>query len=161
MQPSYEVTPIGVIHSPYREGAGAPIQSGQDETPAEIEIDPRYEDALADLDRFERVWVLTWLDRAKPCRLKVVPYMDTVERGLFSTRAPSRPNPIGLSVMKLQAVRGHKLSVSGCDMLDGTPVLDLKPYAPRFDAFPDSAVGWLAERDPRRYRADQRFEETS
>ena len=157
MDPICTFTPIGVVHSPHAAPGGTPIQSGADDTPATVEIDGAYADALADLGGFERIWLLLWFHRAGPFRLKVVPYMDTHPRGLFATRAPCRPNPIGLSAVRLLAVRGNVLDIRGCDALDGTPVLDIKPYAPRFDAFPDSRVGWLARKDPRRHRADDRF----
>ena len=94
MDESYQVHPIGVIHSPYPRAKGTPIQSGADETPATVELDAACAEGLSDLDGFERIWLLTWHHQAGPYRLKVTPYMDTVERGLFSTRAPSRPNPI-------------------------------------------------------------------
>ena len=156
MSEMFRIRPIGVVRSPFAGADGTPIQSGRDHTPAAVEIDPSYAEGLADLEGFERIWLLTWLDRAGPCRLKVTPYMDTRPRGLFATRAPCRPNPIGLSVVRLAGVRGRVLEIVGCDMLDGTPVLDVKPYSPKFDAFPDSAPGWLTEKDPSRFRASHR-----
>ncbi len=157
MSKSYRVRPIGVIRSPYVQPRGTPIQSGPDETAATVEVDPAYAEGLADLEGFERIWLLTWMDRAGPCRLRIRPYMDNKERGLFSTRAPARPNPLGLSLVRLLAVRGNVLEIRGCDLLDGTPLLDIKPYAPRIDAFADSRAGWLADKDPTRTRADDRF----
>ncbi len=138
---------------------GTPIQphTGQPD-PAEIHIDPPWREGLSDLEGFDRIWLLVWLDRAKPCRLKVVPYRDNVPRGVFSTRAPSRPNPIGLSCVRLLAVEAEEgvLRVEAVDLLDGTPVLDIKPYVPEFDAFPGAAAGWHS-RGLRRDRADDRF----
>ena len=159
--PSYTVQPIGVVHSPYREPEGMPTQSGRDETPATVEIDPAYAEGLSDLEGFERIWLVCWHHRARPCRLKVTPHMDSRPRGLFATRAPSRPNPIGISPVRLVAVRGNVLEIRGCDLLDGTPVLDIKPYAPQFDAFEGSRVGWLAERDPSAHPADGRSSEAN
>jgi len=157
MSQHWQVTSIGHVHSPYVQPQGTPIQSGSDDTPATIKIDEAYVEALADLDGFERIWVLTWQHRAKPFAAKVTPYMDTNPRGLFSTRAPSRPNPIGLSVVRLAGVQDNVLKIRGCDMLDGTPVLDIKPYAPQFDAVGDSRAGWLTTKDPKQFRADERF----
>jgi tRNA-Thr(GGU) m(6)t(6)A37 methyltransferase TsaA len=157
MTQTFQVRPIGVVRSPYARPKATPVQSGRDDTPATVELDPSWAEALADLEGFERIWLLTWLDRAGPFRAKVVPYMDTQPRGLFATRAPCRPNPIGLSVVRLKAVRGTVLEVLGCDALDGTPVPDVKPYAPRFDAFPDSRAGWLKQKRPEGRRADDRF----
>ena len=140
------IFPIGVVHSPYRVQKGTPVQPNQAEAvTAEIHVFPEYREGLEDLDRFDRLWILSWLDRSKPFRLKVIPYRDTVERGLFSTRAPSRPNPIGISCVKLISVDIDTgvITVSGIDLLDGTPVLDIKPYAALFDSFPSVKSGWL------------------
>lgn len=157
MAETYLLRPIGVIHSPYTRPDGTPIQSSSDDTAATVEVYPAYAEGLADLDGFERIWLLTWFDRAGPYTPKVKPFMDARARGLLATRAPCRPNPIGLSLARLVAVRGNILDIRGCDLLDGTPLLDIKPYAPRFDAFPDSGAGWLAQKDPQHYRADDRF----
>lgn len=156
-----ELTPIGWIRSPYREHAGTPVQPPFGDQATEIEIDETYRDALADLDGFDWIWVITWLDRAKPWRPLVVPYRDTVERGLFATRAPSRPNPIGLSCVRLLSIDFESgiLHLESADFLDGTPVLDLKPYIPRVDAFPDAGAGWFDVSETAREEADGRFEE--
>ena len=152
--------PIGVVHSPFEDQPGTPIQPRfADGIEGTIEIFPEYRKAMADLDGFERIWILSYLDRSRPWRSKVVPYRDTTERGLFATRAPSRPNPIGLSCLRLVAVRYQEgvLAVADLDLLDGTPVLDVKPYSPRFDAYPDSRAGWLDATDRARETADNRF----
>ena len=111
---------------------------------------------LKDLDGFERIWLLYWLDRAPGARMTVVPFRDTVERGLFATRAPCRPNPIGLSPVRLLGVEGGVLRVSELDILDGAPLLDIKPYSPRFDCFPGIRGGWL-DGGGERMVADDRF----
>ena len=152
------LNPIGVIHSPFREQAGTPIQPTKAEgAHGTVELLPEYEAGLEDLAGFERIWLVYHLDRARPWRPRVVPYRDTVERGLFATRSPARPCPIGLSAVELVSVAGARLEVRGIDVLDGTPLLDLKPYVPDCDAYPDSRAGWWAESDSDRARADDRF----
>jgi tRNA-Thr(GGU) m(6)t(6)A37 methyltransferase TsaA len=155
-----DLTPIGTVRSSYREQAGTPIQPAYGEVEAEIRIEEPFRAALADLEGFERIWVITWLDRAGSWRPRVVPYRDTVERGLFSTRAPSRPNPVGLSCVRLLSTDPDAgvVRVAAVDLLDGTPVLDLKPYLPAVDAFPDSRAGWFEASRERRREADGRFE---
>lgn len=151
------VEPIGIIRSPFLEAAGTPIQSAvAGSAEGTVEVFDRYAEGLRDLDGFERVWLLYWFDRAAPARLRVTPYMDDAERGLFATRAPCRPNPIGMSPVRLLGVEGRILRVADLDVLDGTPLLDIKPYAPRFDHFPVERVGWLAGAGGRRV-ADDRF----
>jgi tRNA (adenine37-N6)-methyltransferase len=108
-----------------------------------IEIDPPFEFALADLEGWDYIWVLYWFHLNEGWRSKVLPPRSRKRRGVFSTRAPHRPNPIGLSAVRLVAVRGRTLEVRGVDMLDGSPVLDIKPYVPYADAFPTAATGWL------------------
>jgi len=122
-----------------------------------IEIYEQFAAGLDDIDRFERIWVISWFHRAGPVRLRVTPYLDRQQRGLFATRAPSRPNPIGISPVRLLRREGRILYVADLDLLDGTPVLDLKPYAPTFDVFPVSRQGWLEDRTPHSGRADDRF----
>jgi len=146
------LTPIGTIYSPFTEGTNTPIQPrfGRG-VRGHIILKEPYVEGLADLEGFERVWLLFHLDRAKPHRMKVVPYRDTQLRGLFSTRAPSRPNPIGLSCVS------PRVDIEDVDMLDGTPLIDIKPYVPRFDAYPDAGAGWLDTRVEEREKADDRF----
>lgn len=108
------------------------------------------ESALADLAGFERLWVISWLHRGGSWAPQVTPPRGPrVARGLFATRSPDRPNPIGLSVVRLLRIDGRNLHVNGIDLLDGTPILDIKPYVPYADAFPDSKAGWVdsVERD--------------
>jgi tRNA-Thr(GGU) m(6)t(6)A37 methyltransferase TsaA len=105
------------------------------------------------------VWLVYWFDRAGPYKPRVVPYRDTHERGLFATRSPCRPNPIGVSVVRLLGREGNVLRVGGIDILDRTPLLDIKPYVPEFDAHPASKAGWLDEQREDRREADGRFHE--
>jgi tRNA-Thr(GGU) m(6)t(6)A37 methyltransferase TsaA len=151
--------PIGVIRSPHAAQAGTPIQPAfAGGARGRVVVFDDYREALADLEGFERVWLLYHLDRAKPyAGPRVVPYRDTHERGVFATRVPSRPNPIGLSVVTLVAVEGDELVVEGIDVLDGTPLLDLKPYVPAFDAYPEARAGWFDDAQGGRTTADARF----
>jgi len=152
--------PIGVVRSAYREQKGTPIQAAHGDTEATVEIDPPWREGLADLSGFERIWLVTHLHGAKAYRPRVVPYLDTEERSLFATRSPARPNPIGISCVRLlevDAVRGV-LRVEAVDLLDGTAVLDVKPYVPRFDAFHGARAGWIDGAPGDRTRADDRFE---
>ena len=119
---------------------------------------PEYAPALQDLEGLERVWLLYLLHRASEPRLVVRPYLDTVEHGVFATRSPARPNRIGLSVVRLLGIDGLKLKFAGVDMLDGSPLLDIKPYVPAFDAFPESRAGWYEGRLRADVTADDRFE---
>jgi tRNA-Thr(GGU) m(6)t(6)A37 methyltransferase TsaA len=150
--------PIGFIRSPFREPVGVPIQpSRAREVRATIIVEPEYVPALADLDGFSHVVLLCHLHRSRPWRPMVVPYLDTVERGLFATRAPSRPNPIGLSVVRLLEVVGDRIEVENVDLIDGTPVLDIKPYVPEFDSPVEVRLGWLEEARRRAAQSDDRF----
>lgn len=137
------LNPIGVIHSPHRQAAGTPVQSAfAQSVEGTVEVFPAFAAGLKDLAGFDRIWLITWLDRAAPARLEVVPYLDTEPHGIFATRSPCRPNPIGLSPVRLLGIDGCTLRVSELDVLDGTPLLDVKPYVPAFDAFAATRVGW-------------------
>lgn len=148
---------IGVIHTDFKVPQGMPINvhDGRDAR-GEVHIYKRYAQGLKDLSGFERIWLLFWLDRAKPARMTVVPYMDKTPRGVFATRSPSRPNPIGLSCVRLLSVKGNILKIAGVDMLDGTPLLDIKPYQPS-DCFSGLKLGWMDAVWKDRPRADGRF----
>lgn len=151
---------VGRIRTPFREGAGTPIQSVYaPDAEGTVVVEEPFAAALDDVDGFERLWLLYWMDRVAPFRPRVVPYRDTRERGLFATRSPCRPNPIGLSVVRLVRREGRVLHVAGVDVLDGTPLLDVKPYVPEFDAFPSSRAGWLDACGADRRVADGRFHE--
>jgi tRNA (adenine37-N6)-methyltransferase len=154
-----KLTTIGIIRSPHQRAEGTPVQAalaaGAQGT---VEVFPEYAAGLRDLDGFERIWLVYWFDRAKPAQMVVTPYLDTTPRGLFATRAPSRPNPIGLSAVRLLAINGCVLQVDGLDILDNTPLLDLKPYVPAFDVFPTKRIGWCADIQSNTPVADGRFE---
>lgn len=151
---SLVVEPIGVVRSRFREKVDAPRQASvaRDEEGA-VELFPRtgFEHALTGLSGFSHVWIVFWFHEAGGFRPKVEPPRGGGERiGVFATRSPHRPNPIGLSLVELVAVEGLTVRVRGLDLLDGTPVLDLKPYLAYADGVSDATGGWLDEKDPRR-----------
>lgn len=149
--------PIGVVHSPWDSVEDMPVQpSRAGDVEGTVELFTPYVAALADVDGFSHVVLLTHLHQSRPWRPLVVPFLDTVERGLFATRSPSRPNPIGLSVVELVSVDDARLTVRGVDLLDGTPLLDLKPYVGEFDARPAARFGWLEDARARQTRSDGR-----
>jgi tRNA-Thr(GGU) m(6)t(6)A37 methyltransferase TsaA len=156
--------PIGEIRTPFPRGAGAPIQGVlQPEAEGTVQIRPEFASGLKDLEGFSHVHLVYAFHRSEGFDLELVPYMDTVQRGLFSTRAPRRPNPIGLTVVRLLAVEGSTLRVAGVDMIDGTPLLDVKPYIESVDAIRDTRGGWFeasrrSRGDEPPPRADARFE---
>ena len=140
----FSVRAIGVVRSPFTRKVDAPRQPRAAEgVEGRVELDRAYEHAVEDLEGFEHVWVIAWMDRAGGYRPKVHPPRSEVRRGVFATRSPHRPNPIALSAVELVRVEGTVLHVRGIDLLDGTPVLDVKPYVPWTDAIPRSRVGWL------------------
>ncbi|HTP25225.1 MAG TPA: tRNA (N6-threonylcarbamoyladenosine(37)-N6)-methyltransferase TrmO [Anaeromyxobacteraceae bacterium] len=151
---------IGRIRSPFVEAAGTPIQPIYAQgAEGQVIVDGQLSDALADIEGFERLWLIYWMDRAAAFRSRVTPYRDTRVHGLFATRSPCRPNPIGLSVVRLVRREGSVLHVANLDVLDDTPLLDIKPYVPEFDAHPSSKAGWLETCAVDRRLADGRFHE--
>ncbi|MET0340853.1 MAG: tRNA (N6-threonylcarbamoyladenosine(37)-N6)-methyltransferase TrmO [Polyangiales bacterium] len=152
--PSVSILPIGVVRSPFLERADAPRQPRADGAVREAEGEVvlfagrGYEDALTDLSAWDYVWLVVWFHHNQGFRPKVSPPRSAVRRGVFATRAPYRPNPIGLSAVRLLAVEGLTLRVRGLDLLDGTPVLDVKPYVPYTDAIADAGHGWLDDAPP-------------
>lgn len=155
-----EMRPIGVIRSPFHEPEGMPIQpTGAVGVKGTVEVLPEFAEGLQDLDGFSHVILLYLFDRSVGYKLKVVPFMDTTPRGIFSTRAPKRPNPIGMSVVRLEGIDGRILHVDGVDILDETPLLDIKPYVPAFDAPTGCRTGWLKQsgEEAREQRSDDRF----
>jgi len=153
-------TPIGIIRSPFVKPQGTPIQpayaAGVSGT---VEVFEKYRAGLKDLDGFSHIVLLYHFHRSRGFNLRVIPFMDTRPRGLFATRAPKRPNPIGLSVVRLDGIENRILHVRNVDILDGTPLLDIKPYVPEFDGDADVRTGWLekARKSVRRRKADTRF----
>jgi tRNA-Thr(GGU) m(6)t(6)A37 methyltransferase TsaA len=139
--------PIGIIHTPFRTPEGTPIQStGAKDIEAKIEVFPEYLVGLDDLEGFSHILLLYHFHLAKSYSLKVTPFLDTEKRGLFATRAPSRPNPIGLSVVRLMKIEHNILQVKDIDVVDGTPLLDIKPFVPEFDVRQVDRIGWLEQK---------------
>lgn len=165
MKMKIEYTPIGTIHSPHTETTGMPIQSsGAPGVKGTVEIFEPYADGLRDLDGFSHIILLYGFHRANGYDLEVVPFLDTKPHGVFATRAPKRPNPIGLSVVRLVRADGRMLYVENIDVLDQTPLLDIKPYVPEFDVpenkSPDNVrTGWLetVEKTEISRKSDDRF----
>ncbi|MBI3258976.1 MAG: tRNA (N6-threonylcarbamoyladenosine(37)-N6)-methyltransferase TrmO [Ignavibacteriae bacterium] len=147
---SLTLQPIGYISSPYTDKYDAPRQPGVEGKHNEsiITLLPHcnFEQALQDLEGFDRIWLVSWFHRNSTWKPKVLPPRSgRTKRGVFATRSPHRPNPIGLSVCTLQKINGLKLFVNDVDLLDGTPILDIKPYLPYSDSFPGSRSGWIGE----------------
>ena len=150
---------IGIIHSPFDQTDGMPIQPSRAKgVKGSVEVNPEYVEALADLDGFSHIILLYHFHRARAHSLKVIPFLDDEPRGLFSTRAPSRPNPIGLSLVRLLKIDGGTLLIANVDILEGTPVLDIKPYVSEFDESTEARFGWLEKARQRNREADNRFE---
>jgi tRNA-Thr(GGU) m(6)t(6)A37 methyltransferase TsaA len=150
---SISLDPIGLVHSPFLERADAPRQAAlaKDVKASVVLFEGRgFEDALSDLSTWDHIWLIVWFDRnTHGYHPKVQPPRSAVKRGLFATRAPYRPNPIGISAVRLLSVEGLTLHIQGIDFLDQTPVLDIKPYVPYTDAIGDANSGWLDEQaDP-------------
>ena len=143
---AYTVRPIGVVRSPFRVHAGTPRQPrsglGAD---GFVVVRHGLQNLLRDLDGFSHVWLVAWLCYARGWNDLVQPPRDSQKRGLFATRAPPRPNPIGISLVEMRAVRKRVLHIGPHDLLDGTPVLDVKPYPSYADSVPDARHGWVDE----------------
>jgi len=135
--------PIGIIHTPYKSRNEIPIQASYSETTGEVEVFERYVPGLKDIEGFSHVILLYLFHKSPGPSLLVKPFLDSVPRGVFATRHPDRPNPIGLSTVRLLERRGNMLCVKGIDTLDGTPLVDIKPYVPAYDQVVDARIGWL------------------
>ena len=152
--------PVGVIHTPFKELENMPIQpSGAAGVRGTVELFPEFAEGLKDLDGFSHLILLYHFHESRGYKLIVTPFLDSEPRGVFATRAPKRPNPIGLSIVRLVQVRGYTLDIENVDILDGTPLLDIKPYVPEFDHQENCRIGWLekARGEVRNKRSDERF----
>jgi tRNA-Thr(GGU) m(6)t(6)A37 methyltransferase TsaA len=155
-----KLSPIGIIHSPHKNIKGMPIQpSGAKGIGGTVEVKNKYVIGLKDLDGFEYIILIYHFHRSKGYLLEVKPFLDDSLRGVFSTRAPKRPNAIGMSIVRLLKVQGNTLQIEDVDILDGTPLLDIKPYVPDFDVRKTKAIGWLSRRVVKAVitKADDRF----
>lgn len=152
--------PIGNIRTPFKKQAGMPIQpSGAKGVRGTIKIKKDYIGGLKDLEGFSHLVLIYHFHLSKEYDLMVTPFLDDQPRGVFATRAPRRPNSIGLSIVKLNAVEEDTLEIENVDIIDGTPLLDIKPYVPEFDAQTEVKTGWLAEVDEqvKQAKSDNRF----
>ena len=141
-----EIKPIGIIHTPFKKRAGMPIQpAGATGVKGTVEVLEEYQAGLKDLDGFSHIILLYHFHRSQGFKMETVPFLDTESRGLFATRAPNRPNPIGLSIVQLERIENGVLYVQNVDMLDGTPLFDIKPYVPEFDDQVAVRTGWLEQ----------------
>ncbi len=137
---------VGRIHTPWQRREECPKNARESDAVCTIEVDPRYAAALKDIETSSHLLVLYWMDKARRDLVLQAPRHYDTQRGTFALRSPVRPNPIAASVVKLVGVNGSRLSVIGLDCLDGTPLIDIKPYFASVDAVPDAVVGWHAER---------------
>jgi len=143
--PSWTFRPIGVVRSPFRYVHDAPRQGvSAVDARAVVELRRGMQNCLKDLAGFERAWIVFVFSFARGWREQVVPPRDVVKRGVLATRAPHRPNAVGITAARIVGVRGRTITIVEHDLLDGTPVLDVKPYVPYCDAFPDARAGWVA-----------------
>jgi len=153
--------PIGIIHTPFKKLAGMPIQpTGARGAKGIVEVFDEFKPGLKGLEGFSHIMLFFAFHRSKGFDLEVIPFLDDKPRGIFATRAPRRPNPIGLSVVRLGAIKNSLLHVQDVDILDGTPLLDIKPYVPDFDHRRKVRAGWL-EKSGRKVltqKSDNRFQ---
>jgi tRNA-Thr(GGU) m(6)t(6)A37 methyltransferase TsaA len=157
---NFEVKQIGVIRTPFKSKDKIPIQASKSDIIAEDEVFLDYTEGLDSLNSVSHIILLYWFHRTQPLKLKVTPFLDTKERGLFSTRAPSRPNPIGISIVKIVQIKGNIVRFKGADMLNETPLIDIKPFVAEFDNRLDATSGWLTDslcNEKHDYLGDDRF----
>jgi len=158
--PHISYAPVAHMRTPFTDVRGMPIQPvGAHGVAGSIEVLPEFAEGLADIEGFSHLLVIYHLHECKGFTLRVKPFLDNDEHGVFATRSPRRPNPIGISVLRLTGITGNRLHVENVDMLDGTPVLDIKPYVPTFDVWDADRTGWFATvaDNAVQCRADDRF----
>lgn len=142
-----KIMPIGIIHSPYHNKEDTPIQGAfSPDGRGEVEVFPEFEEGLKDIDTFSHVILIYQFDRSGEVRLVRPTFLDDELHGVFASRHPCRPNGLGITVVKLLKRSKNLLEVAGIDVLDGTPLIDIKPYIPRFDCFPEANEGWVASK---------------
>ncbi len=152
--------PIGIIHTPFKETAGMPIQPpGALGINGTVEVFPEFSEGLQDIEEFSHIILIYHFNKSKDFKLKIAPFLEDEVHGVFAVRAPKRPNPIGISVVKLLRREDNIIYIDNPDMLDGTPLLDIKPYIPDFDAYPDAIAGWQEKHKGkvRKHKSDDRF----
>jgi tRNA (adenine37-N6)-methyltransferase len=143
----FEMIPIGTIHTPHKTKASCPIQTKvADKAPGTVTVFPEYAAGLKDIEEFTHLYLFYRFDRAGDIQLVRPTFLDDAAHGIYASRHPARPNGLGLSIVTLVARDGCHLRVDGVDMLDGSPLLDIKPYIPRFDLFPEASDGWVSDK---------------
>ncbi|WP_300670363.1 tRNA (N6-threonylcarbamoyladenosine(37)-N6)-methyltransferase TrmO [Desulfoluna sp.] len=155
-----EIHPIGTLHTPHTQLEAMPIQpKGALEIKGQALLHPEYIEGLNDLDGFSHIYLIYHFHKTTRTELTVVPFMDTETRGVFSTRSPLRPTHIGMSIVRITKVTKDTLHFTGADMLDGTPLLDIKPYIENFDHIEESTSGWMTadKKTVSEKRSDNRF----
>lgn len=157
--------PIGIIHSPYKDTDKIPIQpvfAGA--VKGYIKLYPEYVEGLKDLDGFSHIYLFFYLHKSRKTKLVTIPFLEDNEHGIFATRSPSRPNKLGMSLVRLDKIVGNILHISEIDILDGTPLIDIKPFTERFDKRKNVRQGWLENLDPeeieKRIRQREGFDTT-
>ncbi|MFW9806493.1 MAG: tRNA (N6-threonylcarbamoyladenosine(37)-N6)-methyltransferase TrmO [Candidatus Thorarchaeota archaeon] len=157
----FKLQPIGILRTPFKSSNAVPIQSIKSDAKGHIELLEEYRDGLESLDGFSHIILLYWFHKAKEPKMLMKPFLDNALHGIFAIRAPTRPNPIGISTVKLVRIEGTRLYFEGADMLDETPLLDIKPFVPDFDNRPLATSGWLdtiSHTEDQSFKADDRFE---
>jgi tRNA-Thr(GGU) m(6)t(6)A37 methyltransferase TsaA len=157
---TFSFASIGTIHTPFRRKEGMPIQpAGSMGTRGTIILKRQFIEGLLDLDKFSHIYLVYCFHKSEGFNLKVIPFLDDKPHGVFATRAPRRPNPIGISVVKLIRIKDNILEIENVDMLDGTPLLDIKPYISQFDIHDIEKSGWISNKTdyPNEIKSDDRF----
>ena len=157
---NYSYEPIGIIHSEYKQKEGVPIQGVlSKESKGWIEIFPEFKEGLKDIDGFSHIFLIYCFHLSKGYSLLTKPFLENKKHGIFATRAPKRPNPIGISVVKLEKNKDNKLYINEVDIIDGTPLLDIKPYISKFDARDNTKMGWVKNKldNKDNHYSDNRF----
>jgi tRNA (adenine37-N6)-methyltransferase len=139
--------PIGVVHSPFKEPKNVPIQAAaSDGAEGTIEVYPQYAEGLTDLEGFSHLILLYHFHQVKSSSLMVKPFLDHKLHGVFATRSPARPNPIGISTVQLIHIESNTLHIQDIDIIDGTPIIDIKSYVPEFDCRKTAKIGWFHDK---------------
>ena len=139
--------PIGIIHSPFKEPKGTPIQpASANGVRGTVELFPKYRKGLQDIEGFSHIILLYHFHLSKTINLTSTPFLDDTPHGIFAIRSPNRPNPVGMSIVRLLSVKENILHVQNVDIVDGTPLLDIKPYVPEFDNAEGIRIGWLEKK---------------
>lgn len=141
-----ELKPIGIIHSPFKRKEDIPCQSYKSEKIGEVEVFKKYEDGLKDIEGFSHIIIVYYFHLSKNYSLNVKPFLNKELHGVFATRHPHRPNPIGISTVRLLGRKENVLKIKGVDVVDGTPLLDIKPYVQKFDERKNVKIGWLEDK---------------